>query len=401
MEREVSRKSFIASVFLICLIVVQSVVILVTAVSSRQLVPPSSKSEYIIIDPITINQDYEFRNSYFTGSGTPNDPYVLSGVKIIGSDYCISISNTSVYIIIRRSFFISAGGNCISLYNVTNIRIEDSIIDQGSVGIISRNSSRVVFDNITCTNLVTGAILLQTDHVIVEDCSIYANQRGFILTNSSSTVLRNNRVFANREYGIYLDQSTVNCTVYANEIGWNREKDKEEVHNAFDDGEGNLWYNLSISLGNRWSDYNTTGDYRVEGEAASLDIYPLTLEDSTSPIIDSPQDIVISDTSVYYQIIWHPIEEYPYYYAIYREGKTLSDGYWDGNPIQIEIHDNQIGSYNYTIIVIDASGNTALDTVFSVVVFSLFKGVSIAQVIMASVLSVALVGLVIICIKRY
>lgn len=406
MEREVFKRSAAAvSMILIIAILGQSAFLITVHAKSDQMPHFTKRKEYISMNPVMIDESYNFHNSYFTGSGTRDDPYILSGMIIDGNDYCVMIVNISKYIVFRDIIFRFAYLNFISLNNVSNIRFEDSRIegrpDGHAIGVISKKSSRVGLHNITFNNLASGVVLAQTDHSVVEDSRIYLNQKGIILTNSSNVILRNNRVFANREYGIYLDQETTNCTVYANEVGWNREGNNIEFHNAFDDGKNNYWYNLSISLGNKWSDYNNTEDYQVAGNAGSLDIYPLILSDTTIPTIDSPQDIIISKTENTHSIIWHPIDEYPYYYEVYREGNKYREGYWDGGPISITPVDRQVGSYNYTIVVKDAAGNTATDTVFSVVAYSILQGVSMGQIILASALSVVWVCLMVICIKKY
>jgi hypothetical protein len=51
---------------------------------------------------------------------------------------------------------------------------------------------------------------------------------------------------------------------------------------AKDDGENNLWYDISVNEGNYWSNSKRRKDYSIDGSAGSVDPFPLS-----SPIVPS------------------------------------------------------------------------------------------------------------------
>jgi len=48
-------------------------------------------------DPIVIDEDSDFNNQGWPGSGTEESPYVIEGLDITSDGNCISISNTNVH----------------------------------------------------------------------------------------------------------------------------------------------------------------------------------------------------------------------------------------------------------------------------------------------------------------
>jgi hypothetical protein len=74
-----------------------------------------------------------------------------------------------------------------------------------------------------------------------------------------------------------------NNTIFNNSIG------SECASVAYDWGANNNWDD-GIAAGNRWSDYNGTGNYTVHGPAESIDHYPAVYE-LASPIDFSGPDI--------------------------------------------------------------------------------------------------------------
>jgi len=86
----------------------------------------------------------------------------------------------------------------------------------------------------------------------------------------------NNTVTENQGYGIDLEGS--GNTLYGNIIGGNG------VFNARDRGSNNTWDD-SVSLGNAWDDYVGFGSYAIEGEAGSVDRYPLTVPGVIGPAL--------------------------------------------------------------------------------------------------------------------
>ncbi|MFW9917796.1 MAG: hypothetical protein ACFFGZ_19505, partial [Candidatus Thorarchaeota archaeon] len=91
-------------------------------------------------------------------------------------------------------------------------------------------------------------------------------------------------------------------------------------------------------------------------------------QDTTPPSIDHPWDMTYNETTTGHAITWHPSDEFPDSYTIYRQGISIDSGSWNGGSISINVDGEAIGQYNYTIEVSDTSNNVARDTVWVKVV---------------------------------
>jgi len=88
------------------------------------------------------------------------------------------------------------------------------------------------------------------------------------------------------------------------------------------------------------------------------------ISDWLPPTLDEPYDVLYEVGQTAADIVWHPDDLHPFSYKIYRNDAIIRSGDWDGEEIRIGISGQGVGTYNYTIIVIDGSGNFAVDTVF-------------------------------------
>ena len=116
----------------------------------------------------------------------------------------------------------------------------------------------------------------------------------------------------------------------------------------------------SLSAG----DYNyTCVVYDVYGNSAS-DQVKVTVLASNPPTIDSPDDVEYNIGETGSSITWIVSDAYPSYYRLYRDGVIISQPSWDGSSVTESVEGLSIGTYNYTLIVVDLSDNSARDTVF-------------------------------------
>ncbi len=97
------------------------------------------------------------------------------------------------------------------------------------------------------------------------------------------------------------------------------------------------------------------------------------LFDPDAPIIDHPEDILCEEGHNDFKIIWHPSDVAPDRYEIHLNDTLLLNESWSilDEMIEITITDLSRGSYNYTIIVFDTSGNYVTDSVIVSVIESL------------------------------
>lgn len=136
------------------------------------------------------------------------------------------------------------------LANCTGVTVEDGLFSNASVGIALGYSSYCSLMN----NTISG------------------NIDGVYLFSSSNNTVVNNTISGN-DYGMYLDYLSGNNLIYLNVFA-------DNDGNACDDGARNNW---SITgIGNYWSDYSGTGEYRIPGSAISIDYYPFIYPPETT-----------------------------------------------------------------------------------------------------------------------
>ncbi|MHA1637656.1 MAG: right-handed parallel beta-helix repeat-containing protein, partial [Candidatus Thorarchaeota archaeon] len=263
-----------------------------------------TSSQYVEHDPILIESDEDFIEQGWPGSGTKYDPYLIEGYLISS----IEIFNTRTHVLIRHCIFLG-----ISASNVTNLIVEkcqfqqffamnlegceisNNIVD-GRTGIsIYESTDCYIFGNLCNpseppTTVNSGAISLQnSNRCTIERNTISGYRDAIHIVESKYSQVINNRIFRNRELGIFLGDSfhalifnntvysnmregislvgSSNTTVHSNYLGGNRLNawDGYGVSNQWDDG---------VSRGNFWDDYSVSEVYEIEGSTNSSDRFP-------------------------------------------------------------------------------------------------------------------------------
>ncbi len=245
------------------------------------------------------------------------------------------------------------------LVNCTGVTVLDGVFINSSLGIeLGFSSNNAVVNNTISDNSRYGVFLRSSSNNIVVSSNISRNGDGVWLYNSSNNILTSNTISDNSEYGVYLYSSS-NNRIYLNILAWNG-------NNAYDAGSDNYWNTTGI--GNYWSDYNGTGVYVVGPSTGSVDYHPRTWIDTTPPTINHPSDIEYVEGAAGHSITWSPYDDYPASYEVYQNGTLIESHGWPGGSITIDTDGLSIGTYNYTIVVYDKSGNWAKDTVFVTVI---------------------------------
>ncbi|MFQ5833436.1 MAG: hypothetical protein ACE5H4_12075 [Candidatus Thorarchaeota archaeon] len=87
--------------------------------------------------------------------------------------------------------------------------------------------------------------------------------------------------------------------------------------------------------------------------------------ETTVPTLNHPADIEYVQGQTGNIITWSPSDQYPASYQILLDGSILRSGTWNSTAENIvEVVDGHaVGEYNYTIVVADVRGNTAVDEV--------------------------------------
>ncbi len=242
------------------------------------------------------------------------------------------------------------------LANCTGVTVLNGVFVNSTVGIaLGYSSGNAVVNNTILYNSRYGVYLESSSNNVVMSSTISYNGDGIYLRSSSNNIVASNTVSDNSNCGVYLHFSS-NNQIYLNIFAWNG-------NNAHDSsGSDNQW-NIT-GIGNYWSDYNGTGVYSIAGSTGSVDYHPRPWSDTTPPTINNPSDIEYIEGTTGHSITWSPYDAYPASYEVYRNGSLIESGGWSGDSITINVDGLGIGSYNYTIVVYDKSGNWAKDTVF-------------------------------------
>ena len=130
---------------------------------------------------------------------------------------------------------------------------------------------------------------------------------GIFCDNVDDSAFIHNYIHENTEYGISLDLRSSNNVIHHNEFYNNNIAGTSQ---ACDYGKNNTWFDPMLQEGNLWMDYEGKGDYYIDGDARSVDIYPLGSDPTKT-----------NNLSVSMEIIWFSISILTLYSAISRRKK--------------------------------------------------------------------------------
>ncbi len=157
--------------------------------------------------------------SHFTNATFNKCTEYLYSMFVLGSDSCNILNNELSY----------GSDSCIYLYE----------------------SNQNTINNNTCTNGLKGITLFSSSNSFFIYNLLQDNtEQGIVITSTSST-----------------DNSIYHNTFKDNNLGG--------ISQAYDNGTNNLWYNVSLTSGNYWSDWAGAGGYLIDGYAGSVDLFPL------------------------------------------------------------------------------------------------------------------------------
>ncbi len=355
---------------------------------------------------ISVYENNDLAGMGFPGDGSLNNPYIIQNLEITSIGVSIGITNFTAHLLIRNCVLISMSSAervPIHLSQSGNISIEDCMIRGGRYGIRIRNVSEVdvignrIYD---ATGVDVGGNIFDGFGIYLEDsdqCNItgntvYANNIGIALESSKNCSITENNLYGNDGPGLDLSGSSVNNTVSENVFGWNSQP-LLPLDNALDRGWNNTW------SGNSWSDYIPPGPYNVSGTAGSQDLEPSSLEDTNIPLISSPDDIVAGEGSDVHAN-WTTSDQFPLRYQVLVDGQVRILRTWNQSDISFSISGLSVGTYDVALIITDAAGNEAENSVLVTVLFVVFSDIGTDLVVVASVLSVLAVAFVVYVIKR-
>lgn len=269
---------------------------------SDSLIAKKRSYNFVPHTPIDINSDADFVSYGFNGSGTSENPYLISGYSIEDTRpyndraSAIWIRNTGVYFIIQ---------NCLIITNYIGIRVDN--IASGTVQVINNTCvsssndgggigfgslSYGVITNNTMINFNQGVHLNEVDYCLIEHNTIpSSNYQGINIRYSDYNEVRFNLVKNCTQHGLAIVgfTSTGNL-IHHNTLQNNAQVDVYRIDGertgpirsqAYDEGVANIWYDETNQYGNWWSDYSGIGGYIIDGPSGSTDIFP---QPSGSPL---------------------------------------------------------------------------------------------------------------------
>ncbi|MFX0140425.1 MAG: NosD domain-containing protein [Candidatus Hodarchaeota archaeon] len=236
------------------------------------LIIPQVRAEdgLIEVSPFIIsgNSDWEslsMSQSWCSGNGTINNPYIIENIEVAHTDYdyfdrgvdnCLKIENSDVYFTIRNCMLHGAGR--------LPIKQDDGswIIGYGGSGIFLYNCSNGLIINNTCYDNVqsNGIVLADVKNTVVMNNSCFDNVVGiYIGAYSENNIVQENNVGTNKNGGIYTYMVYNNKIINNNIIGDYRASHniginmRESDNNLID---GNLIDHALTGIELEASDYN-------------------------------------------------------------------------------------------------------------------------------------------------
>jgi len=102
--------------------------------------------------------------------------------------------------------------------------------------------------------------------------------------------------------------------------------------------------------------WDAHGNYAADGASVYV-------AETEPPTIDHPPDIEYVVGELGNNITWWPVDSYPESFEIIINGTLYNSGPWSGSGILISVDWLEVGVYNFTLVVYDAPGQSAVDTV--------------------------------------
>ena len=135
-----------------------------------------------------------------------------------------------------------------------------------------------------------------------------------------------------------------------------------EIHSSPWDGSEIVVDIDGLALGTHNYTLNVTDGYL---NSAFDTVIVRVVIDSTTPTIDSPDDVAYNQGQIGNTITWDPDDDYPASYQILKNGTPVKSGKWNTTDEDIIFNVDGLlqGTYNFTIIVTDVGGHSVSDTV--------------------------------------
>ncbi len=255
-----------------------------------------------------LTSSYSFNSTYGILIDNSENCFIINtecyendyGIRVRQSEYC-SINKNSIYentfygIEIHYSNYCNITENqcyqntkSIYLHNAFTIIIENNEISanhpnldysKNSAGIYSTIAMEVTITQNSFTYNNIGVFLSLGRYFTISDNEFKYNEYGIDGFHVLNSEIKYNLFEESEFYALTLGYSSTENTIHHNAF-INNNNGKIQ---ALDNGSNNTWYEVETEEGNYWSDYQGTGNYSIDGEANSYDLYPLAESPISSP----------------------------------------------------------------------------------------------------------------------
>ncbi len=112
--------------------------------------------------------------------------------------------------------------------------------------------------------------------------------------------------------------------------------------------------------------YNLTIVLTDVGGNTATDEVELRVYDATYPTIDPVDNIDLEEGAIGVDLVWAPFDLNPKNFTVFQNGSIIRSGQWNSSSenITVSLADLELGVYNYTLLVFDFDGNSAVEQTF-------------------------------------
>ncbi|MHA2350867.1 MAG: NosD domain-containing protein [Candidatus Thorarchaeota archaeon] len=328
--------------------------------------------ESVIIERLTYDSRWDsFRISASFNITVRDSYFEINGIGIEisqGSWNCTVIGSTFTTLV---GIAIYSSGSCI---------VSSNRIRGGFQGINLNDAHSIVITKNSIIDSWVGINMWQSSDCVISQNSIYPRNQGIDVQNGNRNRYTGNRIIGGSSAGVTLDSEveailTYNEIVGAgaaaiylgtgsfNSIYGNLFYVNAHIY-AVDHGSENQWDDGS-GIGNCWGLAEVDGPRIIEGDAGSVDHYPIHADsiDVDYPVISSPADIILHGNETEPEIRWI-VWSTPGTYEVYIDNVLNEVGNWsESGPFILELVNYGNGNHTYTLLISDANRMNSSDSV--------------------------------------
>ncbi|MGC9530565.1 MAG: NosD domain-containing protein [Candidatus Bipolaricaulaceae bacterium] len=238
-----------------------------------------ASAEGVVRGPIVIRSDADFTaaNGVVAGTGSAEDPFVISGHVIdeIGADHAVFIQNTSRHFVVRDVSICGAKVAGIKVVNARNGRIEDVLVEGCVTGIMLHMVRDVTVSSTTVEDCSEGVRVLFSTAVHLQDLLVQRTRVGVWWSGVTGASLVGSTL-SECDLGVQLELGCQQCLVAKNALLNCRIMARSHGRAQWDDGR----------CGNYWGDYSAPDE---DGDGILDHAYAVGPDEDRFPLATRPE----------------------------------------------------------------------------------------------------------------